>query len=194
MKALKARGTDQKTGVKVCGAYANFEDKDQVRHVIYDAENRTFRQLVPDSVEFCTGRTDKYGRDIYIGDKVRTKYGRICTVIWRSTNAFVGIDLEPVDQNEPSDTKPTKTDLYYPGNLEIIDVCSTDYHGMDAIRDYMIFEEVTSQNYPFSKRFEHLSFDEIAKIINICNGIYDTETIHQAIADVIGLADPADMA
>lgn len=121
MNTLKARGIDQKTGAKVCGVYANFEDGDQVRQVIYDVEGSVFRQLVPDSVEFRTGRTDKHGRDIYIGDKVRTKYGRVCTVIWRSTNAFVGIDLEPVDQNESSDNKPTKSDLYYPGNLEIID-------------------------------------------------------------------------
>ena len=121
MVIIKARGFDSKTGAKVCGAYANFEDNGQVWHVIYDAEKRAFCQLNPDYIEFCTGRTDKHGRDIYIGDRVRTKYGRICAVVWRSTDAFVGIDLERVDQNEPSATRPSRSDLYFPNNLEIVE-------------------------------------------------------------------------
>ena len=106
MVIIKARGFDSKTGAKVCGAYANFEDNGQVWHVIYDAEKRAFCQLNPDYIEFCT---------------VRTKYGRICAVVWRSTDAFVGIDLEPVDQNEPSATRPSRSDLYFPNNLEIVE-------------------------------------------------------------------------
>ena len=47
--------------------------------------------------------------------------GRICTVVWRSTDAFVGIDLEPVDQNEPSATRPSRSDLYFPNNLEVVE-------------------------------------------------------------------------
>ena len=121
MVIIKARGFDSKTGAKVCGAYANFEDNGQVCHFIYYAEKRAFCQLNPDYIEFCTGRTDKHGRDIYIGDRVRTKYGRICAVVWRSTDAFVGIDLEPVDQNEPSATRPSRSDLYFPNNLEIVE-------------------------------------------------------------------------
>lgn len=58
----------------------------------------------------------------------------------------------------------------------------------EEIRDYMIFEEETSLCYPFSKKYESLTADEIAEIANVCEGCFDTETIHAAILSVIGPA------
>lgn len=66
--------------------------------------------------------------------------------------------------------------------------CPTCY-GMEQVRGYMIFEEETSRSYPFPKRYEHLSNDEIEKIVDACKGCFDTETIHQAIGAIIGFAE-----
>ena len=62
-------------------------------------------------------------------------------------------------------------------------------YGKFMIREYMIFEEETSSAYPFSKRFKHLSFDEIEKIVDRCGGYFDTETVHNAIGETIGFAE-----
>lgn len=62
-------------------------------------------------------------------------------------------------------------------------------YGKEQIRDYMIFEEETSRRYPFPKRYEHLSSEEIEKIVDACKGYFDTETIHDAIGSVIGFAE-----
>lgn len=55
-----------------------------------------------------------------------------------------------------------------------------------AIIDYLIFEDATSNNYPFKKRLEEITDDEMKKIIEICDGQDDTETIHYAIDRVVG--------
>jgi hypothetical protein len=37
--------------------------------------------------------TDKNGEKIFEGDIVKTKYGRLCVVEWRSTPCFSGFDV-----------------------------------------------------------------------------------------------------
>lgn len=61
-------------------------------------------------------------------------------------------------------------------------------YGKEQVRDYMVFEEETSQIYPFPKKYRHLSSDEIEKIVAACKGCFDTETIHNAVGAVIGFA------
>lgn len=57
---------------------------------------------------------------------------------------------------------------------------------IEAIKDYMIFEEETSLSYPFKKKWEELTPSEIRKIVNLCFSD-DTECIYNAIKFVVGL-------
>lgn len=70
--------------------------------------------------------------------------------------------------------------------LESASVFCPGCYGMEQVRDYMVFEDETSEQYPFSKRFEHLTTDEISKIVDICDKHFDTETIYASILSVIG--------
>ena len=63
-----------------------------------------------------------------------------------------------------------------------------DCYGKEQVRDYMVFEEETSQSYPFSKKYRDLTDDEIGRIVDACRNYFDTETIHQSIGAVIGFA------
>ena len=67
-------------------------------------------------------------------------------------------------------------------------LCPTCY-GKEQVRDYMVFEEETSQRYPFNKKYRDLFSDEIELIVAACKGCFDTEAIHQAIGSVIGFAE-----
>lgn len=59
---------------------------------------------------------DKNYNYLYEGDYVKTKYGRICEIIWLNTNAFKGYDLKPVlELDKPA---PDKEDMWNPHNLE----------------------------------------------------------------------------
>ena len=77
-----------------------------------------FYEVNPSTICRCLGIKDYNGKFIWEGDKVRTKYGRICKVVWKQTDAFMGWDLEPC---EALDKKaPTEWDLWYCGNLEVV--------------------------------------------------------------------------
>jgi len=62
-------------------------------------------------------------------------------------------------------------------------------YGKEQIRDYMIFEEETSQCYPFKTKYRHLFSEEIDRIVDACKGCFDTEAIHQAIGAIIGFTE-----
>lgn len=65
----------------------------------------------------CTYLRDKNFVLIYEGDKVKTKYGRLCKVVWKMTPCFVGFDLEPLEcENQAADAY----DLWEPQNIEIV--------------------------------------------------------------------------
>ena len=55
-----------------------------------------------------------------------------------------------------------------------------------AICDFMEFEKETSIVYPFASDFKQLSEEILLKIEEKCNGHTDTETIYDAIAEVVG--------
>lgn len=70
-----------------------------------------------DTVGQYTGLKDKHGRRIFEGDIVRTKYGRICKVVWFSSEQYSGWDFEPVsDKCDP----PDRWDLFYARNLTVL--------------------------------------------------------------------------
>lgn len=60
---------------------------------------------------------------------------------------------------------------------------------LKAVKDYMIFEEETSLNYPFNKKWDKLT---ITKKDAICNAYpsndsdLDTENIYNTIFSIIG--------
>lgn len=56
----------------------------------------------------------------------------------------------------------------------------------NAIRDYMVFEEETSIDYPFLLTYDELSEVTLSAIASRCAGHDDTETIYEAIMGVIG--------
>lgn len=67
---------------------------------------------------------DKNYNYLYEGDYVKTKYGRICEIIWLNTNAFKGYDLKPVlELDKPA---PDKEDMWNPHNLEKTEVDAVD--------------------------------------------------------------------
>jgi len=72
---------------------------------------------------------------------------------------------------------------------EMSEVYCPSCYGKERVRGYMVFEEETSQSYPFPKKYRHLSFGEISRIVDACKGHFDTETIHAAITSVIGTAE-----
>lgn len=79
-------------------------------------------ELWPETIGQFTGLTDKNGKKIFEGDIVKTKYGRLCIVVWFLSQEYNGWDLEPIRTFENCvRTKPPESiDLYKKDNLEVI--------------------------------------------------------------------------
>ena len=95
------------SGLKIEG----IETWDGERHIV-DAE----------TVGQWTGMVDNHNTKNYEGDIVKTKYGRLCVVVWFSSNACIGWDLKPVDTIENCfHTKaPDGYDVFKKDNLEVV--------------------------------------------------------------------------
>lgn len=76
----------------------------------------------PLSVCQFTGLLDKNGKKIFEGDIVKTKYGRLCSVMWFSSNCVSGWDFKPIDtpDNILRTKAPSGYDIFAKENLEII--------------------------------------------------------------------------
>lgn len=80
-------------------------------------------EVVPETLCEFTGLYDKNGNQIWENDIVKTKFGRLCKVVWRQTQCFVGWDFNVCDFDfDVNDfSKPLSSwDLYSPENLEVI--------------------------------------------------------------------------
>ena len=76
-----------------------------------------YYQVLPETVGQFTGLPDKNGKKIFEWDIVKTKFGRICKVIFFQSPCYCGIDLIPLEDKHKC---PDKFDLYLSDNLEII--------------------------------------------------------------------------
>lgn len=78
-------------------------------------------EVIPETVGQWSGLLDKNGKKIFEGDVVKTKYGRLCTVIWFSSPLENCWDLEIVNTVENLSTMcPDAGDLFEQRNLEVI--------------------------------------------------------------------------
>ena len=67
---------------------------------------------------------DKNYQMLYEEDMVKTKYGRICQIVWKDTQAFKGYDLVPVLRLE--EKAPDDWDMWNPENLEKVKLGAGD--------------------------------------------------------------------
>jgi uncharacterized phage protein (TIGR01671 family) len=78
--------------------------------------------VIPETVGQFTGLMDRNGKKIFEGDVVKTKYGRLCTVVWFSSPVFAGWDLESIRtvKNIAYTKSPTQHDLLSGECLEVV--------------------------------------------------------------------------
>lgn len=89
---------------------------------IFSDVNGSCCTVVCPTVGQFTGMYDKNGKKIFEGDIVKTKYGRLCTVVWHSSQTHNGWDLEVVGtvENSVRTKYPDEFDLYKKENLEVV--------------------------------------------------------------------------
>ena len=115
MREIQFRGKDKSTGKWVYG---------DLTHTM-GVTNTGLRprvmvggyEVYEDSVGQYIGLEDKYGKKIYDGDIVKTKYGRLCRVYYFISPSHICIDLKPMEcENE----KPDDYEVFKSKNLEIV--------------------------------------------------------------------------
>lgn len=95
-------------------------------HILYDGEFHLdyygSAEVIPETVGQFTGMFDKNDKMIFEGDIVKTKYGRLCTVVWFSSQVCSGWDLASILtlENCAYTRYPDAIDLCKKENLEII--------------------------------------------------------------------------
>lgn len=74
-------------------------------------------EVDPSSVGRSTALVDANGATIFEGDIIKTKYGRLCKVVWLSSDCAQCWDLVPIEDKPPY---LDKYDLWRSENLVII--------------------------------------------------------------------------
>lgn len=81
--------------------------------------------IIPETLCEFTELHDKNGKRIWENDIVKTKFGRLCKVVWRQTQCFVGWDFDVCDFDfgvNDFSKPPSSWDLYSPKNLEVVGI------------------------------------------------------------------------
>ena len=78
--------------------------------------------VIPETIGQYTGVDDKHMKNIFNGDIVKTKYGRLCVVEWFSSSKYCGWDMMPVGTvNNILHTKaPDENDIWHFENIEVV--------------------------------------------------------------------------
>lgn len=105
-----------------------FETGTVYEHHIVDIKDYLYVDLSedtevwPETIGRFTGRLDKHGKKIFEGDIVKTKYGRLCEVIWFDSRMQMGWDLKPVNTRENiwHTQAPDTYDIWDSKNLEVV--------------------------------------------------------------------------
>lgn len=75
----------------------------------------------PNTLCRFTGKYDKNYKPIYEQDIVKTQYGRLCIVIWFSSDSHCGFDLKPICTTENLEKQPpSEYFLWYQGDIEVV--------------------------------------------------------------------------
>lgn len=78
-------------------------------------------EVIPETICEYTNIVDNAGKMIYENDVVETKYGRLCKVVWYSSNSYIGWDLEAITTKENLELPtPDGWDLWKPSNLTLM--------------------------------------------------------------------------
>lgn len=115
------RGKRKDNGEWVYGDLLHGKGKQKGRLFIwYETDKFPFvneAEVIPESVERCTCLPDKNGTRIFEGDIVKTKYGRVCKVVWFSSSGHQCWNLIPLeDVHQFADM----FDLWSSNNIEVI--------------------------------------------------------------------------